>query len=311
MDISDKRRPQDGRFCLQKKQSPLDVRVASIPTLYGEKVVLRLLGSSYIPTNIDQLGLKEEVMTLIFKLLSKREGLLLVTGPTGSGKTTTLHALIDEIDADSLNVTTIEDPIERTHWGVNQIQVDEKAGRSFNVVLRALLRQDPDVILVGEIRDTETAHLAVRAALTGHLVLSTLHTEDAASAPLRLMEMGVPPFLVVSALKAVISQRLVRRVCPHCKNNVESNKSLIGCPSCGGTGFSGRIGVFECLYVSNAIRKLLFQETPVQFIREQAHKEGMESLLEDGIQKVRKGLTTMKEIASLSSDMPMPNEVLN
>ncbi len=300
MDISDKRRPQDGQFNIKTGlQYSLDVRVSSLPTVDGEKIALRLLDSSKIPDNIYQLGFEQRDLELLEKLLSQKEGLILVTGPTGSGKSTTLHALIKKVNVLTLNVTTIEDPVERFHEGINQVEVDERAGRTFEVVLRSLLRQDPDIILVGEIRDSETAHLVMRAALTGHLVLSTLHTDDAANAPLRLIEMGVPPFLIVSSLKAVVSQRLIRLLCPLCKK--PDSNSPVGCSYCGGRGFHGRVGVFEYLPITERVQELLLHKAPVQKIRTQARKEGMRTLVENGMLKVERGLTTYEEILSISS----------
>jgi type II secretory ATPase GspE/PulE/Tfp pilus assembly ATPase PilB-like protein len=305
MDIAEKRLPQDGRFCLHPSLSmPIDVRVSSLPTLYGEKLVLRLLDPSASPENIEKLGLGSSELDQLRNILNKGEGMFLVTGPTGSGKSTTLHALIDEMNADVLNITTVEDPVERTHEGVTQVQVDEKTGRSFHSVLRSILRQDPDVIMVGEIRDPETAQLAMRAALTGHFVLSSLHTEDAASAPLRLMEMGVPPFLVVSALKAVLSQRLIRLLCPYCKAvlsdiGVGKKYTARGCHYCQGTGYKGRTGVFELMFITQNIRRLLLQEEPTQLLRVQAKKEGMKTLSENAMEKVYLGETSVEEISLL------------
>ncbi len=305
MDIAEKRLPQDGRFCLHPSLSmPIDVRVSSLPTLYGEKLVLRLLDPSASPENIEKLGLGSSELDQLRNILNKGEGMFLVTGPTGSGKSTTLHALIDEMNADVLNITTVEDPVERTHEGVTQVQVDEKTGRSFHSVLRSILRQDPDVIMVGEIRDPETAQLAMRAALTGHFVLSSLHTEDAASAPLRLMEMGVPPFLVVSALKAVLSQRLIRLLCPYCKEvlsdiSVGKKYTARGCHYCQGTGYKGRTGVFELMFITQNIRRLLLQEEPTQLLRVQAKKEGMKTLSENAMEKVYLGETSVEEISLL------------
>ncbi len=312
MNIAEKRLPQDGRILTSVDGRDLDLRVSTLPTVYGEKVVMRILDRSDILIGLEKLGLLEDSLEKIRKLISTPYGLILVTGPTGSGKTTTLYSILKELNSTERNIVTVEDPVEYQLEGINQVQVNERAGLTFSSVLRSVLRQDPDVIMVGEIRDTETAEIAIRSALTGHLVLSTLHTNDAPSAIARLIDMGVEPYLVASSVIGVIAQRLARRVCERCKEQKVVSESDIwskegievgtvyyvgkGCEECGYTGYKGRIGIFEIMLMSEEIQRLTVDRAPASQIRERAVKEGMITLRQDGIRKVKKGITTPDEV---------------
>ncbi|MBC7331917.1 MAG: type II/IV secretion system protein, partial [Synergistetes bacterium] len=284
----------------------------TLPTIFGEKIVMRILNREDILIGLDKLGLWDDMLDEIRRLISKPYGMILVTGPTGSGKTTTLYSILKELNTVEKNIVTIEDPVEYQLEGVNQVQVNERIGLTFSNVLRNILRQDPDIIMVGEIRDVETAEIAVRSALTGHLVLSTLHTNDAPSAITRLIDMGVEPYLVASSLIGVIAQRLVRRICPHCKESrtVENGDIWVaeglppgsvyyvgkGCEECGDTGYMGRTGVFELMLISEEIQRLTVERASASKIREQAIREGMVTLKDDGVRKIRAGVTTPSEV---------------
>ncbi|MEA4881819.1 MAG: ATPase, T2SS/T4P/T4SS family, partial [Synergistaceae bacterium] len=272
MDISEKRRPQDGRILIKVLGRRVDLRVSSLPTIYGEKMVIRILDQGNAKVGLSKLGLDSDDKVLVDKVIAAPYGIVLVTGPTGSGKSTTLYSILEQINRPEVNVVTVEDPVEYTMHGIGQVQVNERAGLTFNASLRSILRQDPDKIMVGEIRDGETAQLAIRAALTGHLVLSTLHTNDAPSAAIRLVDMGIQPFLVASSLLTVIAQRLVRNLCSSCKIeytlpdplcstlNVPSGSTAFkpeGCNECRGTGYRGRSAIFEILEVTDPIRELI------------------------------------------------------
>jgi type IV pilus assembly protein PilB len=313
LDIAERRRPQDGRIRVRLDQRELDLRVSTIPTLYGESVALRLLEQADRPVALSDLGLPDRALNLVEQLVRRPHGMLLASGPTGSGKTTTLYSALNELNHDERNVMTIEDPVEYTFQGVNQIQINRLAGITFANGLRGILRQDPDVILVGEIRDKETGEISVQSALTGHLVLSSLHATDAVGALYRLLEMGVESFMITSAVIGVVAQRLVRRVCPQCSMTYEPStdersfyRALggtgftfhrgAGCNYCSQTGFRGRIGVFEVLRISDAIRRLLVRDSPPEALRFQAISEGMRPLRSAGIAKIDEGLTTITEV---------------
>ncbi len=319
MDISQRRLPQDGRIQIKDVQIDVDLRVSSLPTIFGEKVVIRILDKTRVVSDLAKLGFRPRDEASYRRMIGRPHGMILVTGPTGSGKTSTLMATLNQINHPSKNIVTIEDPVEYQINGVNQIQVNEKAGLTFSGGLRSILRQDPDVIMIGEIRDLETAQIAVRAALTGHLVLSTLHTNDAAGAITRLIEMGIEPFLVASAVNGVVAQRLVRRVCScHRMEPVQalsgdsSDLELVshlaleerpavlpracGCPACEQCGYKGRVALFEVLEVSPAVRNLIVAKAPAADIRDQALKEKMELMIRDGVRKVLDGLTTLEEV---------------
>ncbi len=317
MDITERRKPQDGRILIKVLDRRIDLRVSSLPTIYGEKIVLRLLDQENAMVGLAKLGFDEEEMKIINKVINKPYGILLVTGPTGSGKSTSLYSVLERINVPEVNIITVEDPVEYTIPGINQIQVDEKAGRSFSAALRSILRQDPDKVMVGEIRDSETAQLAIRAALTGHLVLSTLHTNDAPSAMARLVDMNIAPFLVASSVVCVLAQRLVRRLCPYCRQEIllspKACRSIgipedsrvfrpVGCDACRGTGYKGRTGLFEIMEVDEHIRKLVLDGAPSSKLREVAIANGMRTLREAGIRKVIEGLTSLEEVMQATID---------
>jgi general secretion pathway protein E/type IV pilus assembly protein PilB len=323
LNIAEKRVPQDGRIKLKIENEEVDVRVSVIPMIHGEAVVLRLLRQSgLVIRGIHELGMDERELRLFRRILTLPHGIVLVTGPTGSGKTTTLYTALNEINDASRKIITIEDPVEYQLKGVNQIQVSEKAGLTFARGLRAILRHDPDVILVGEIRDLETAQIAIQASLTGHLVFSTLHTNDAPSALTRLVDMGVEPYLVSSSLEGVIAQRLVRVLCPHCKEPddsppVQAFKAIVGfppdtvvyqavgCRECRGTGYFGRHAIFEFMEITNEIRRMVLQNRSADELREAARAAGMRTLAEDGWRLVRAGITTPAEVLRVTKDQNM------
>lgn len=319
LDIAEKRLPQDGRIKLLVAGREIDVRVSVIPMLHGEAVVLRLLDRSSALLGLAQLGMAKRDRLLFEEILELPHGIMLVTGPTGSGKTTTLYAGLAKINDVDRKIVSIEDPVEYYLHGINQIQVSTKANLTFARGLRAILRHDPDIILVGEIRDYETAEIAVQASLTGHLVFSTLHTNDAPGAPTRLVDMGVEPYLVASSLEAVLAQRLVRLICPHCKEEIsptetESLKKQYGeelpdllyqgkgCRECQGTGYRGRTGIFEFMPITNEIRAMIIERASTQKIRAMAASQGMQSLREDGWRLLREGRTTVNEVIRETKD---------
>jgi general secretion pathway protein E len=313
LDIAEKRLPQDGRMEVKIGERLVDVRVSSLPTAFGERVVLRLLEKSGKLLSLGEIGLTSAALAEMKRLLQLSHGIILVTGPTGSGKTTTLYAALSHINSPDKNILTIEDPIEYQMDGIGQMQVNPKINLTFAGGLRSMVRQDPDVILVGEIRDRETAEIAIHAALTGHLVFSTLHTNDAASAVTRLTDMDIEPFLVSSAVQAIIAQRLVRVLCPHCKepyepeeaqwNELGTTKDVAGpifrakgCEKCLETGYRGRTGIYEFLRLTESIKGLVLQTSDSNQISKAARQEGMVSLRQDGIQKVIEGKTTVSEV---------------
>ena len=311
LDIAEKRKPQDGRFRLKLEGGEIDLRVSTIPTQFGEKVVMRLLDSANAVLSLEQLGLDSGLRTHVERLIRSPHGILLVTGPTGSGKTTTLYAALHLINSAERNIITIEDPVEYRLPGVNQVQVNPKADVTFASALRSFLRQDPDVIMVGEVRDRETAEIAVQAALTGHLVFSTLHTNDAPSSLTRLMDMGIEPFLITSSVIGVVAQRLVRVICPKCKEpsrtpanagrelGVAEGTPLFhgkGCASCKQTGYKGRVGIFELLPMTDQVKELVVAKAPAHAVRDTARKAGMRTLREDGLAKALAGVTTVEEV---------------
>jgi type IV pilus assembly protein PilB len=299
LDISERRHPQDGAVRLRVEDREVDLRVSLLPTQFGEKAVLRILDTSRSVVGLSQVGLSDEMNSTLTKQLRRPSGMILVTGPTGSGKTTTLYSMIQEIRSVTRNIVTVEDPIEYTIDEVNQTQVNAEIGLTFGACLRAILRQDPNVVLIGEIRDLETAEIACRAALTGHLVLSTLHTNDAPSALTRLVDLGVPRYLVASVVVAVLAQRLVRQICPSCrKDEVERPESRRGdgCERCSREGFLGRVGIFELLSMTPSLQELLMAGAPSDALRAAAISGGMTPLREDGFRKVRMGVTIREEV---------------
>lgn len=294
LDIAEKRLPQDGRIGLRLGSKVIDVRVSTLPCAHGERAVLRLLDKSNQKLTLPGVGLRGRNLQLLEQLIRQPHGLVLVTGPTGSGKTTTLYAALQTLDATQSNIMTVEDPVEYNLHGVAQTQVNAKIDLTFSNALRAILRQDPDVIMIGEIRDQETAQIAIQASLTGHLVLATLHTNDAASAVTRLTDMGVEPFLLSSSLLGVLAQRLVRKTCSHCHG--------AGCTACNATGYSGRTGVFELLHVDETIQRLIHDGANEVNIRYAAQQNGMQLMRQDGEELVRLGLTTAEEVLRATKD---------
>ena len=317
MDIAEKRLPQDGRVGMNISGKDIDLRISTIPTIYGEKAVLRILDQSNFLLSKEKLGFTEENLEKFNELLKNTHGIILVTGPTGSGKSTTLYAMLNELNRESVNVITIEDPVEYRMEGINQIQVNPKAGLTFAAGLRAIVRQDPDIIMVGEIRDSETAEIAIRSAITGHLVLSTLHTNDAVSAISRLIDMGIEPYLISASLVGVISQRLLRKVCSNCRVPYEIEPHHLAVPgfeelagvtlyrgkggsACNYTGYKGRVPVHEILVVSRQHRQLIAQKAPIDEIKDLSIKMGMSTLKEECIKLIRRGVTTIDEVIRVS-----------
>ncbi len=304
LDISEKRMPQDGRISLRIGTRAVDVRVSTLPSAHGERAVLRLLDKSESKLNLEAVGMQGEVLAQLQKLIAQPHGIILVTGPTGSGKTTTLYAALSRLDAAGSNIMTVEDPIEYELSGIGQTQVNAKIDLTFAKALRAILRQDPDVIMIGEIRDFETAQIAIQASLTGHLVLATLHTNDAASSVTRLTDMGIEPFLLSSSLLGVLAQRLVRKLCVHCKLVDSENTTYhpVGCSHCGHTGYLGRTGVFELLVTRDDIRAQIHQKTSEAEIRTTALKGGMSLMRDDGERLVQTGVTSREELLRVTRD---------
>ncbi len=322
LNIAEKRLPQDGRNKIRSEAIEIDIRVSIIPMLHGEAVVMRLLRQDTKLFGMADLGMDQREFKLFKTILDLPHGIVLVTGPTGSGKTSTLYTALNEINHSDLKIITIEDPIEYQMRGVNQIQVSEKSGLSFARGLRAILRHDPDVVLIGEIRDQETAEIAVQASLTGHLVFSTLHTNDAPGALTRLVDMGVEPYLVASSLEAVLAQRLVRVLCPHCKQEDDTPTArtlqdeqpilrgaklyrAVGCRECRQTGYYGRHGVFEMMGMTYEVRQMLLKSCSSGDIREMARKQGLRTLREDGLRLVREGITSADEVMRVTKDQSM------
>ncbi len=312
MDIAERRVPQDGRIKLRVASKDVDVRVSTMPTVFGESVALRILERSGALFGLVELGLLPDDRQRLEGLLQIPHGILLVTGPTGSGKTTTLYAALRQTYSSEKKVITIEDPVEYLLEGVNQIQVRPKVGLTFANGLRHIVRQDPDILMVGEIRDGETAEIAIHAALTGHLVFSTLHTNDSAGAIVRLLDMGIEPFLVSSSVEAVIAQRLVRKLCPHCsvaEIGRTGRRRPVGCEECRHTGYRGRTGIFEILVMDDELRSLVARRAPAADLMESASRRGTRMLLQDGLRKIEMGLTTIEEVTRVSRHDDPSNQV--
>jgi len=303
LDIAEKRLPQDGRILLRLGGRPIDVRVSTLPTGHGERVVLRLLDKERGRLEPESLGMSPEVLALFDRLVTQPHGIVLVTGPTGSGKSTTLYAMLSRLDAATTNIMTVEDPIEYDVPGVGQTQVNARIDMSFARALRAILRQDPDVIMIGEIRDQETAQIAVQASLTGHLVLATLHTNDSISAITRLLDMGIEPFLLSSSMLGILAQRLVRKLCPDCrKQDAQGKWHAVGCPKCSQVGYVGRTGIYELLEVDETIRTAIHNRESEQKLRERALAIGFRPLSEDGRRWVKTGVTTEEELLRVTRE---------
>jgi len=319
MDIAERRLPQDGRFKMKTSGRHIDVRVSVIPTIYGEKVVMRILDASAVKHDLGQLGLEPGLLEEFKGMLARPHGIMIVTGPTGSGKSTTLYSALNYVKDSTKNITTVEDPVEYRLAGINQIQIKPEIELDFAKCLRAILRQDPDIILIGEIRDKETVEIAIKASLTGHLVLSTFHTNDAPSAISRLLYMGIERYLLASSLNLIVAQRLVRKICDHCKEPITLSEEVLkrmkidpkkdkdsvfyhgkGCPACGGTGCLGRLPIFEFLVIDEEIRELIVANSSEQQIREASRKRGYGGLLESGVSKALAGLTTAEEVISVA-----------
>jgi len=319
MSIAEKRLPQDGRIQVKIGRKPIDLRVSTIPTNHGESVVMRLLDKSSLVLGLPELGFLSDDQEVFERLLHLPDGILLVTGPTGSGKTSTLYACLNYINKPDRKIITVEEPVEYQMNGINQVQVNADIGMTFPAALRSILRQAPNIIMIGEIRDLETASIATNASLTGHLVFSTLHTNDAPSAVARLVDIGVQPFLVASSVRAIMAQRLVRRLCPKCRQPAELNETElralrlepsqlseaqvmkpVGCEQCRKTGFKGRMGIFEIFIIDDEVRHMINNRRSTLILRQKARELGMRTLREDGVRKVLSGLTSAEEVISIT-----------
>jgi len=315
LNIAEKRLPQDGRIRIKTGGKDIDLRVSTLPTVYGEKTVMRILDRSSVKVNLNDLGFEASDLEKYTKAITSPYGMVLVTGPTGSGKTTTLYASLNKINKEDVNIMTAEDPVEYNIEGINQVHIKEEIGLTFAEALRSFLRQDPDVIMVGEIRDTETAEISIRSALTGHLVFSTVHTNDASSTIMRLEDMGIEKYLIASSLVLILAQRLVRKICPHCKSkidvppnaleeigfNKEEAKTISvykgkGCEYCNNTGYKGRVAIYEVMPISDKIKDMILHEASVSEIKQQAIREGMSTLRMSGLKKIKEGVTTIEEV---------------
>ncbi|MGO9139588.1 MAG: type II secretion system ATPase GspE [Syntrophales bacterium] len=320
LNIAERRLPQDGRIMLKVGGSEIDIRISSIPVLYGESVVMRLLNKEGILIDMNQLGFPDDTLKMFNNIIDQPNGIILVTGPTGSGKTTTLYAALDKINSPDKKIITVEDPVEYQLKGINQIQVKPQIGLDFPNILRHIVRQDPDIIMIGEIRDLETSEIAIQSSLTGHLVFSTLHTNDAPSAITRLLDIGVQHYLLAATIRGILAQRLLRVNCPQCREidttpvDLERTKNMDwqtdvtlyrgkGCEKCAYTGFYGRTGIYEFLRIDSAIERLITRNADVNQIRDKARQNGMRTLLEDGLLKVKAGTTTINEVYRVTQEI--------
>lgn len=320
LNIAEKRKPQDGRIEIKVAGKEFDIRVSVLPVIYGECIVLRLLDKSRTFVQLEKLGFSERDFKVLNHVIVQPNGIVLVSGPTGSGKTTTLYSILSRINSSEVNVTTVEDPVEYQISGMNQVQVNDKIGLGFSQALRSILRQDPDIIMIGEARDTETVQIAVQASLTGHLVFSTIHTNNAPATITRLIDMGIEPFLIASSVTAILAQRLVRKLCDHCKQSYTPSSDLlksigidqnqaqkitfykaVGCSHCMNSGYSGRIPIFEIMVMTPKVAQLVVERADALKIRAQAIEDGMTELITDGIAKIEKGLTTIEEVLSVAT----------
>jgi type IV pilus assembly protein PilB len=316
MDIAEKRIPQDGAIALKTGSRRIDLRVSTVPTVYGEKIVMRILDKGAIPIELTGLGFDERQSTDLIESIQMPHGLMLVTGPTGSGKSTTLYACLNKLNEPDTNICTVEDPVEYKFRGINQVQVKTQVGLTFAGALRAFLRQDPDVIMVGEVRDQETAQICLRAALTGHFVLSTIHTNDSLASVNRLEDMGIEAFLLASTLRVLEAQRLIRRLCPKCREaydcdpeigknfGIEGGTTVYrpkGCDDCRGSGYRGRIGIFEVIRITAEMASLIQKKAALPELRASARAQGMKLLIDSGIDKVRQGVTSLEEVLTVAT----------
>lgn len=320
LNIAEKRKPQDGRIQIKVADKAIDIRVSILPTTFGERIVMRLLDKSKTFGQLDQLGLSKRDLEVTLRGIEKPNGIILLTGPTGSGKTSTLYSILSKLNQPEVNIITVEDPVEYQISGISQVQVNEKAGLTFASALRSILRQDPDIIMIGETRDFETAQIAIQASLTGHLVLSTLHTNSAPGAVTRLTDMGIEPFLISSSVSVVIAQRLVRKLCPKCREAYKPTPELIkslgitekeaasitfykpkGCSECGDTGYKGRIAIFEVMEMTPELAALTMERADTHVIQKEAQKQGMSLLVQDGVEKIKEGLTSIQEVLSVAA----------
>ncbi len=319
LNIAEKRLPQDGRIRIRSGGKDIDLRVSTLPTVYGEKVVMRVLDRSSVRVELEYLGFEKFDLERYISAIKKPYGMIFVSGPTGSGKTTTLYASLNKLNREDVNIITVEDPVEYNIEGINQVQVKEDIGLTFSQALRSFLRQDPDIIMVGEVRDSETAEIATRAALTGHLVFSTIHTNDAPSTIMRLVDMGIERYLISSSLILVVAQRLVRKICPHCKKEIyvppqaleeigfskeDAEKIKIfkgeGCEYCNDTGYRGRVALYEVMPVTDKIRRMILEGASTDELRSEAVKEGMSTLRMSGLKKIKEGITTIEEVMNVT-----------
>lgn len=320
MNIAEKRIPQDGRIQIKIADKPIDIRVSTLPVSFGERIVMRILDKSRTFKALNALGFSQRDFEVVEQSISQPNGILLITGPTGSGKTSTLYSILTTLNSPEVNIITVEDPVEYQLAGIGQVQVKEKIGLTFAAALRSILRQDPDIVMIGELRDQETSQIAIQAALTGHLVLSTLHTNSAAASITRLIDMGIEPFLIASTIVAIVAQRLVRKLCEQCKRPYKPLDSVlkrlpitkkeiekttfyepVGCDECLQTGYRGRIAIFEIMVMTQPIARLTLERADTAVIQEQAVKDGMTLLVDDGLRKIKEGLTTIEEVLSVAS----------
>ena len=320
MNIAEKRVPQDGRIQIKIADKPIDIRVSSLPVAFGERIVMRILDKTRTFKSLRQLGFSTRDQEIIEQSITQPNGILLITGPTGSGKTSTLYSILSKLNVPEVNVVTVEDPVEYQIAGISQVQVKERIGLTFAAALRSILRQDPDIIMIGELRDQETSQIAIQAALTGHLVLSTLHTNSAAASITRLIDMGIEPFLIASTIVSVVAQRLVRKLCVKCKRSYKPAEAIlkrlpldkkerdtvvfyepVGCEECLETGYRGRLALFEIMVMTQPIARLTLERAETSVIQDQAVKDGMTLLIDDGVRKIKEGLTTIDEVLSVAA----------
>ncbi|MCL5874965.1 MAG: GspE/PulE family protein, partial [Candidatus Dependentiae bacterium] len=320
LNIAEKRQPQDGRIQIKIADKPIDIRVSILPVTFGERIVMRLLDKTKTFGKLQDLGFSKRDYQIIEQAIHEPNGIILITGPTGSGKTSTLYSILSQLNTPEVNIITVEDPVEYQMAGIGQVQVKEKIGLTFAAALRSILRQDPDIVMIGETRDQETAQIAIQAALTGHLVLSTVHTNSAPATITRLIDMDIEPFLIASTVVVIVAQRLVRRLCTNCKTVYKPDAEVlerlgiteqearsitfykaVGCDECLETGYKGRLALFEVMVMTPAIARLTMERADTTVLQQQAQKDGMTLLIEDGVRKIKQGLTTIEEVLSVAT----------